>query len=56
MRRLSKNLQTVEKRNGRDEQEENFREGESIKNVISQIFSACAVECTEAEFMRVHIR
>ena len=24
MRRLSKNLQTVEKRNGRDEQEENF--------------------------------
>jgi nucleoid DNA-binding protein len=53
MRRLSKNLQTVEKRNVRDEQEEIFREGESIKNVVSQIFNACTVECTEAEFMRV---
>ncbi len=56
MRRLSKNLQTVEKRNGRDEQEENFREGESITNVVSQIFNACTVECREAEFMRVQFR
>jgi hypothetical protein len=56
MRRLSKNPQTVEKRNGRDEQEESFREGESIKNVVSQIFNACTVECTEAEFMRVQLR
>jgi hypothetical protein len=56
MRRLSKNLQTLEKRNGRDEQEDNFREGESIKNVVSQICTACTVECTEAEFMRVQFR
>jgi hypothetical protein len=56
MRRLSKNLQTVEKRNCRDEHEENFREVESIKNVVSQIFNACTVECTEAEFMKVQFR
>jgi hypothetical protein len=44
-----------QKRNGRDKQE-NFRKGESIKNVISQIFSACTVECTEAELMKVQFR